>query len=110
MTGAPSFGSLRLFPCRWPDQVSVNVVLAQELAAFLAMSSLGLVGSAQTVQSGARNVNPPGKLEFWIENCLFVAPTLRHHQSVSQSHPGTPAASRLLAMSTSQLHMSNCHF
>lgn len=29
---------------------------------------------------------------------------------VSVSDPGTPAASRLLAMSTSQLQMSNCHF
>lgn len=46
VTGAPGFGSLRLFPCCRPDQVSVDVVLAQELTAFLPVSSLGFVGPA----------------------------------------------------------------
>lgn len=64
MTGAPDFWPVRLLPCRWPDQVRVNVVPAQELTALLAVPGLCFVGPAKTVQGGARDVNPPGKLEF----------------------------------------------
>lgn len=44
------------------DEEGVNLVLSQELIAFIATPFLCLIDSAQTLKSGPRDVDPPEEM------------------------------------------------
>lgn len=77
VAGAPRPRRLRLVSQRRADQVRVDVVFAQELIPLLPVSRLRLVDPAQTVQRGARDVDPP---------------ETRRHRSKVRGHRAPPSS------------------